>query len=164
MPLPLKTAYEDRCVRIASAGDLVVAVWRDPPNRVRAAAVRTLSKQMHAAHPFVHVLHVVWAGDTSPLSLSEENRKEMFGAIGALKGTPSVMAIAFEGSSFFVASWRSILSAGLLLMRPDFPVKIVASRNEAAAFVERASKAAAPPTVADQLEAVKIVERGLLPP
>jgi len=161
----LAVAYEDRCVRFASHEGTLIGVWRDPPNRPRASAVRALQRRLMVGRPGIQALHVVVAGETSPLTLPDVDRNEMAEIVRALKGTQSTSAIAFEGSAFFVAAWRSIFSAVLLLLRPDYPLRVFSKREEAIAWLERvgADRPGAR-TAADLTALVAEVERGLSPP
>jgi hypothetical protein len=153
MPEP-HSAYEDRSVRIVTAGAAIVAAWVQPPNRLRATALKSLVARMTSKHAYVPMFHLINAAKSSPLTLSDEDRREMMGAIREYKGTHAAMALAFEGPAFFVASWRSILSAALLFVRPSYPAKLFSGRAAAAEWLA----AQQPASMAERLSAREFVE------
>lgn len=157
--------YEDRCVRIAILDDALIAAWRDPPNHARLAALVKAQRRMLASHPGLLAFHFVLGGETSPLTLPDADRNEMVAVLTTLDGTSSASAIVFEGSAFFVAAWRSIMSVSLLLARPRVPTKVFGDRRRGAEWIRSLSPAwqEAWPTTR-LLDAAERVMRGLEAP
>ncbi len=132
MGLPFQALYSDPTVDVVYGRDLVIVAWRLGPN---AAAVEAFGPRVEAlvtATPGMCLLGVArrltGVPDDATRGLIATYIRRVFGRVRA-------GAFAIEGEGFRAAATRAVVTGLLALVRPDVPVRVFGSIEEAVSWL-----------------------------
>lgn len=120
---------------IADVAGVAMDLWLEPMTFEALQIVRKHHRQMRGEFPDGFVSLVVQAENTLRLESPAAVRDEAVALVREASAYVRASAVVLEGGGFAVAGMRAAASGIALLARPKYPVKIVGSVVDGAAFL-----------------------------
>jgi hypothetical protein len=133
-PPALDVLYDDKGWRVAIAKNVLFTGIADGPQAEALAAVARAQRRLLSYDGAVAGFTVIVGMRVGMLTLDEESRAE----IGRMMRVPNLRGhsvIAIESPGFAGVTVRSLLSAIILLSRPESPQKVVDSKVDGARYL-----------------------------